>query len=78
MLRIRFWPELRKDSAAFTSMRFAPPRGGVGIAEIGRKQADRRILGKIDLVVERLPKNGSDREGAHHRENRDFIGHMSP
>ena len=42
MLRIRFWPELRRDSAAFTSMRFAPRAVALELP----KSSDSRLTGE--------------------------------
>src|SRR5579862_23972 len=51
MLRMRFWPELRRDSAVLTSMRFAPPRAVVtgGLKSVVSELTG-ESLGKLILI----------------------------
>jgi len=49
MLRIRFWPELRRDNAAFTSIRFAPRAVAFELPKSAESRLTGESLGKSIL-----------------------------
>src|ERR1700682_5587419 len=55
MLRMRFWPELRNDSAAFTSMRFAPRIVALELPKSSESRLTGESLGKSILWLSACP-----------------------